>query len=218
MIEHDKHPALSISDGSDCAPEQCWPVTRRLLIGREKADITIAVSALSRSHAEVSVHHSMMCKIRDLNSRNGTAVNGVFLTQEPYHLSHGDTIVLAGAVELRYTDPNATPLMRKLGKLSGLWIDPDSQDVWIDAKRLTPPLSNAQMILLQTIIDADGALVSKNDIIARVWPDQAILGVTDDAVDSLVKRLRRRLATLEQGKPVLEIVRGRGLRLKTDNA
>ncbi|MFK7996642.1 MAG: FHA domain-containing protein [Granulosicoccus sp.] len=210
------HPALYINYGEACCDEQFWPVTRTLLIGRQGADITIALPVLSRCHAEVSVDSGMMCKIKDLNSRNGTAVNGKYLKQEPYHLTHGDLIVLAGAVELRYSDPNATPLARKLGKLSGLWIDADTHDVWIDAEKLTPPLSNAQMKLLQLLVEADGRFLSKDDIASQIWPDQRDKGVSNDAIDSLIKRLRLRLSAIEHNKPVLEMVRGRGLRLLPD--
>lgn len=215
------HPSLyissgTISSGTAFGEEQFWPVTRTLIIGRQDADITIALPSLSRCHAEVSVHCGMMCKILDLNSKNGTAVNGVYLKQDPYHLTHDDVIVLAGIVELRYHDPNATPLTRKLGKLSGLWVDPDTQDVWIDAEKLAPPLSKVQLMLLQIIIDADGKFVSKDDIASQIWSEEKSDGISNDAVDSLVKRLRRRLSAIERGRPVLEMARGRGLRLKQD--
>ncbi len=208
------HPSLYIGDGTSCSNEQFWPVTRTLIIGRQNADITIALPSLSRCHAQVTVHCATMCKLQDLNSKNGTAVNGVYLKNEPYHLTHGDIIVLAGVVELRFNDPNATPLTRKLGKLTGLWVDPGTEDVWIDAEKLVPPLSSVQMKLLQSIILADGKCLSKDDIAAQIWPEQKANGISNDAVDSLIKRLRRRLSAIEHGNPVLETVRGRGLRLK----
>ncbi len=210
------HPSLYISDGTTCGEEQFWPVTRTLIIGRQDADITIALPSLSRCHAQVSVHHGMMCTIQDLNSKNGTAVNGTYLKQEPYHLTHGDVIVLAGVIELCYNDPHATPLTRKLGKLSGLWVDPLTLDVWIDAEKLVPPLSKGQMMLLQLVVDADGKFVSKDEIVSHIWSEKKDNGISNDAVDSLIKRLRRRLHAIEHGDPVLEIVRGRGLRLKPD--
>jgi len=210
------HPAIHISEGEAFSADQFWPVTRTLLIGRQSADITIPLPVLSRCHAEVSVDSGMLCRIKDLNSRNGTAVNGRYLSQEPYHLTHGDLIVLAGAVELRFNDPNATPLTRRLGKLRGLWIDPDTHDVWIDAEKLSPPLSKVQMKLLQILVETDDGILSRDDIASQIWPGQSVNGISNDAVDSLVKRLRRRLSAIEHGNPVLEIVRGRGLRLKPD--
>lgn len=209
-------PSLYISGGNHCNEEHYWPITQSLLIGREDADITIALPSLSRRHAQVIVHGTTLCTIEDLNSKNGTAVNGVYLRHGPYHLKHGDIIVLAGIIELRYNDPNATPFARKLGSLSGLWIDADSQDVWIDAEKLVPPLSKTQLMLLQLIVDSGGNVVSKDDIVAQLWPDHASEFISNDAVDSLIKRLRRRLCDIEHGDSVLEVVRGRGIRLKTD--
>ncbi|MFK7862388.1 MAG: FHA domain-containing protein [Granulosicoccus sp.] len=210
------HPSLYISGGTACGNEQFWHLTQTMIIGRQEADITISIPSLSRRHAEVSVVNGMMCKIQDLNSKNGTAVNGVYLKQDPYQLTHGDVVVLAGVVELRYHDPNATPLTRKLGRLSGLWVDPDTCDIWIDAEKLAPPLSKAQMHLLKIVIEANGQCVSKDEIASQIWPEQKANSISNDAVDSLVKRLRRRLSAIEHDNPVLEQIRGRGLRLKQE--
>ena len=209
-------PSLHISGGTYSCDKQFWSVTKPLFIGRENADITIVLSSLSRRHALVCIQRGSMCTIQDLNSKNGTAINGIYLKHEPYHLKHGDIIVLAGAVEMRYNDPNATPFTRKLGRLSGLWIDPVDQEVWVDAEKLIPPLSKAQLTLLQIVVDAEGGIVTRDEIIAQIWPDHNAKAVSNDAVDSLIKRLRSRLSAVEHGNSVLEVVRARGLRLKSD--
>ncbi|MEM7259392.1 MAG: FHA domain-containing protein, partial [Pseudomonadota bacterium] len=75
---------------------QRWSLDRPLLIGREHADIIIPVPAVSRRHAKIAVKTGY-CTIEDLDSRNGTAVNGTLLpagTQEP--LRDGNIILLAG--------------------------------------------------------------------------------------------------------------------------
>lgn len=188
-----------------------WPIERPLIIGRQDADIEIQLNSLSRKHAEVEPLDATYV-IRDLNSRNGTAVNGKML-DEAHALVHGDSILLAGAVEFFFFDPNATPHTPRLGALRGLWIDPKSQDVWIDAKRLTPPLSRKQFTLLQLIANANGELITRDTVAAEIWPNAAPDYVNNDAIDSIIKRLRRRLGTIENTRPVIEIIRGRGLRL-----
>ena len=189
-----------------------WLIDRSRVIGRASADIELQVDVLSRQHAKVSLMGEA-CQIQDLNSRNGTALNGHMLSTEPHILRHGDTIMLAGKVEMRFHDPNATPFAPRLGALRGLWIDPDTDDVWIDANRLIPPLSAKQSILLQLVADANGKLVTRDTIATHVWPNAAPDYINNDAIDSLIKRLRKRLSCLENGYPVLEIVRGRGVRL-----
>ena len=55
-----------------------WPYPLRnagLRIGRERGDVTIDDGLLSRAHAEV-IHTGTEWIVRDLNSRNGTFVNG----------------------------------------------------------------------------------------------------------------------------------------------
>ncbi len=189
-----------------------WLIDRTRIIGRASADIELQVSVLSRQHAKVSLIDEV-CQIQDLNSRNGTALNGQMLATEPHILRHGDTVVLAGEVEMRFHDPNATPFAPRLGALRGLWIDPDTDDVWIDANRLMPALSAKQSVLLQLVADANGNLVTRDTIAKHVWPNAAPDYINNDAIDSLIKRLRKRLSCLENGYPLLEIVRGRGVRL-----
>jgi len=189
-----------------------WLVDRTLIIGRASADIELQIGALSRQHAQVSVVNAA-CQIRDLNSRNGTAVNGRLLSHEPCILINGDSILLAGRVELHFHDPNATPFVPPLGAVRGLWIDPNNDDVWIDAQRLTPALSHKQTILLKMIVDADGEIIARDSIAAKIWPNASPNYVNSDAINSLIKRLRLRLRGLEGGRPVLDIIRGRGIRL-----
>jgi len=201
--------------GSDAkADTNHWSIERPMIIGRQDADIEIQVNALSRKHAEVEPNESSYL-IRDLNSRNGTSVNGKILNKT-HSLVHGDTILLAGSVEFFFSDPNATPYTPRLGALRGLWIDPQSEDVWIDAIRLTPPLSKKQFTLLQLIANANGELISRDTVASTLWPNATPEYLNNDAIDSIIKRPRRRLASIEQTRPVIEIVRGRGLRLSGD--
>lgn len=195
--------------------EHAWTIERALTIGREAADIQLPVVSVSRRHARVS---PTPCgyEIVDLGSQNGTAVNGDLLNGQPRPLQHGDSILLAGQVELIFNDPNATPHVPQLGTVRGLWIDPTTDDVWIDAQRLSPGLSHKQHQLLTLIYSAKGALISRDDIGRHLWPNTQDEGVSNDAIDSLIKRLRRRLAAVDGDRPLVELVRGRGIRLITE--
>ena len=208
-------PSLYLTDDLLHLEEGMWPITQSLIIGREHADIALALPQLSRRHAQVALQGSL-CVISDLNSKNGTAVNGNLLDEDPHYLQHGDLIVLAGVVELKFNDPNATAVTPRLGKLKGLWIDRETKDVWVDAERLTTPLSKKQQQLLELIASADPRVISRDEIISSLWPESARDIVSNDAVDSLIKRLRKRLTVVEHGRPVLEVVRGHGIRLVPD--
>ncbi len=62
----------------------------------KEVDIPIQVNSVSRLHARITVEGSS-CYLEDLNSRNGTKVNGKLLNyKERVEVSEGDTIELAG--------------------------------------------------------------------------------------------------------------------------
>lgn len=200
--------------------QSSWKLGETTVIGRARdADITLTADAVSRRHCEVQFEFGQAI-ITDLESRNGTAVNGELL--EPgvrRRLVDGDSILVAGTIQLTFSDPMATPTVPRLGRLAGVWIDPENDDVWLDARLVEPPLSARQLRLLKVLDDADGAIVSRADLIAAVWDDAAADGVTDDSVTALVKRLRARLRETSSSADALEIVRGRGIRIvRTPNS
>ena len=189
-----------------------WEVNGPLVIGRAAAaDLTITLPSLSRRHLEL-VPLTGRVAARDLGSRNGSAVNGQPLGSEPVVLADGDQLVLAGSVAFRFVDPMATPVGPRIGKLRGVWVDPDTDAVWLDARPVEPALSPRQLALLKLLAEADGRVVSRQRIVEVVWADAEADGVSDEAVAALIKRLRQRLG--ETGRSELvEVVRHRGLRL-----
>lgn len=187
-------------------------------LGREAgANIVIAASVVSRIHAVVTRDKAGFC-IADDASRNGTFVNGAAIGNDPVRLDDGDVVVLGGAIPLTFRDPNATPFAPRIGRLTGVWINPDSSDVWVDARLLEPPLSPRQLTLLRCLDDADGDLVSRAHLVDTVWADAAAEGVSDDALTGVLKRLRSRLDDGGQSgakaPSYIEIVRHHGVRLR----
>lgn len=88
--------------------------SKRLKIGREKAnDIVLADVAASRLHAEV-FHSSDGYYIRDMQSINGVVVNSAKI-DNPYRLAHGDRVSI-GSFALYFInvesdlDPQAAPI------------------------------------------------------------------------------------------------------------
>lgn len=191
-----------------------WSVSRPLIVGRETADIVLPMRGVSRRHARIEPDEQG-CFLTDTQSRNGTAVNGIMLDDETRKLNHGDKILIAGTVQLFYHDPDSTPVTQRLGSLDGIWIDPSTEIVYINAKPLEPSLSRKQFELLKLLMIANGSLVTKEAIISALWPSNWEGIVSNDAVDSLIKRLRRRLAEIDTEAAGIEIVRGRGIRIKT---
>ncbi len=61
---------------------------------------------------------------------------------------------------------------------------------------------------------ADGKVVSRDEIIATVWAYASPDGISKDAVESLIKRLKKRL--IDYSSEPLEMVRDKGIRLVKD--
>jgi hypothetical protein len=195
--------------------EGLWKLeSERYLIGREApAEIVFATPRISRQHALITrVDHGYY--LGDLNSKNGTFVNGKSVSDEAVRLMNGDEIVLGGVIMLTFHDPGETVEGPRLGQLRGVWLDEASRAVWVDASPVEPPLSAAQFTLLRLLYDQIGKVVTRAQLIAAVWPESDPAGVSEEAVDGLIKRLRARLRETQPRRDYLEVLRGQGLRLK----
>lgn len=182
----------------------------RTVLGRDPScDVVIAARLISRQHAAITRTGSGYT-LHDLGSRNGTTVNG-----EPVVAAHklhdGDRIELGGVGYLTFADGDATNT-RPMPAAVGVWLDMATQDVWVDGQCLVPRVSPAQFTLLHLLLAHPNQICSRDDIVRAVWPD-AVDGVSDEAIDALVKRVRARLGEVPRGQQYLETVRGRGLLL-----
>ncbi len=94
-----------------------------------------------------------------------------------------------------------------------LKLDKLSRRVWIRGEELSPALSAAQFTLLEMLYQAKGSIVSREKLVKNIWDEDEAYGVSDQALDALVRRLRDRLATLDSSRNYVVTVRGHGLRL-----
>lgn len=182
----------------------------QVLLGRaETCDITVIGRLISRQHARIqATAHGYT--IEDLGSRNGTLINGQLLAGR--HLLHdGDQIELGGMGMLRFVDSDATGT-RQQAPARGIWLEQATHDVWVDGHCLSPQVSSVQFALLKHLHEHLDQICSRNEIIAVVWPE-AHGGISDEALDALIKRVRARLSEVAQGQRYLGTIRGRGLML-----
>jgi DNA-binding CsgD family transcriptional regulator len=71
------------------------------VIGREAAEVIIAVDGVSRKHARITVEQSGAARVTDLSSRNGTFLGGRRIEESP--LRDGDELRIGPVVlRLRY--------------------------------------------------------------------------------------------------------------------
>jgi DNA-binding response OmpR family regulator len=126
-------------------------------------------------------------------------------------LADGDELTIAARYKLYFVDAEATAPLVFEGR--GLRIDATTMSVYVNGEPLDPPLSGPQYELLLALYQAGGALVPRDDIVRAVWPDADPGGVSEDALDALVRRVRMRLEEADPEHPYVVTLRGYGFRL-----
>ncbi len=195
-----------------------WDVKDELTIGREQTcDIAIIDRQVSRLHARISDMGKGRIQLEDLASKNGTFHKGKPL-DSAVDLEDGDTIQIALVQKFAFYTSDATlPLedIQTKGRLVSekIYLDPKSRRVWVNNQELLPPLSAPQFRLLYALSQQSGKVISRNDLIELVWKDEEREGISEQAFDALIRRLRSRLAEIDPETDFLITVRGHGLRL-----
>ncbi|MBW7883541.1 MAG: FHA domain-containing protein [Caldilineaceae bacterium] len=193
-----------------------WPLdrTRPLTIGRsEDCDIHLPDRQVSRFHARIAWTGDSF-QVVDLDSKNGTHVNGQEVRGEPVPLRDGDEIQVALRFKLAFVDAGATAPLTLDSDKRGLRLDKETRQVWANGILIDPPLSLHQYRLLEALWDSGGSVVTREQIIEAVWPEAASEGVSEQAIDALVRRLRERIEECDDEFKYIVTVRGHGFRLE----
>jgi hypothetical protein len=191
-----------------------WPLdrSRPLTIGRsEECDIALPDRQVSRYHARISWQGDCYI-VEDLGSKNGTHINGQGVTT-PAPLHDGDELQIALRFKLAFVDAGATAPLTLNNDNQGLRLDKETRQVWINGILADPPLSLHQYRLLEALWDSGGSVVTREQIIQAVWPEASSEGVSEQAIDALVRRLRERIAEADDDFRYIITVRGHGFRL-----
>lgn len=196
---------------------QRWTIDNdEFVIGRgSDCQIVLPERQVSRHHVKI-LHENDRYILHDLGSRNGTHLNGTQFEGQ-IQLQDGDEISIALCVKLVFVGTDATiPLTFEPPTQEGnLQIDEAQRSVIINGKELNPPLSLAQFRLLELLYNGAGAVCSRDAIVEVVWPGTEGLGVSEQAIDALVRRLRDRLSELDEHNYIVT-VRGHGFRIDNE--
>jgi predicted component of type VI protein secretion system len=184
-----------------------------LLMGRdERCDLVIPDRQVSRHHASITLEGEHYV-LRDLNSKNGTFINGQELNG-PHFLQDGDEIQIAYCCKFTFVGADATAPVILDEAEPGLRMDLESKRVWVAGEELDPPLSLAQYRLLALLYDEPGRVYSRDEVVEAVWPEDDREGISEQAIDALARRLRERLAEADPDSQYVVTVRGHGFRLE----
>jgi len=94
-------------------------------------------------------------------------------------------------------------------KTSGLLIDQQRFQASLNGKTLT--LTPVEFVLLHTLAAQPGRIFSRDQLMNEMYSDYRI--VSDRAVDTHIKNVRKKLSQLEPGKEHIESVYGLGYRM-----
>jgi DNA-binding winged helix-turn-helix (wHTH) protein len=209
------NPVLIITDGEQTG--QRWTIQEdEYVIGRGgECDLVLPERQVSREHVRI-YREGDKFYLTDLDSKNGTWVNEIQLQNDTTQLHDGDEINVAMAVRMLFVGSESTvPLvLEKIQAQKGrLKLDRDARRVFIDDREVDPPLSLPQYRLLELLYDGAGAVRTRDEVVNAVWPDAMGEGVSEQAIDALVRRLRDRLSEIEDDHQFVVTVRGHGFRL-----
>ena len=195
-----------------------WSIQDSIILGREDAcEIMIPSRQVSRNHARIIPTENGIL-LEDLGSKNGTHCNGKPV-EEPIILQDGDVIQIAFVQQFTFVSSEATmPLDAAQAVLLKsqqyrLRLDKRSRRVWIDDEEILPPLSVSQFGLMELLYDRQGRVIDRRELIESIWGEEEAIGVSEQALDALIRRLRDRLASVEPTHAFIVTVRGHGLRL-----
>jgi DNA-binding response OmpR family regulator len=122
-------------------------------------------------------------------------------------------IQIALCARFRFVGADATLPLEEIHPVGRLRLDRLAKRVWIGSAEISPPLSPAQYRLLELLYDPVGQVRSRDEIIDIVWAEVEREGVTEQAIDALVRRLRERLSEADPDGTYVITVRGHGFRL-----
>jgi len=185
--------------------EDCMVIGRRS--AGQQPDIELIDEVVSRRHLEI-LHQGDKFMIRDLNSTNGTMLDGDrILPDRLYELRHNSKVGLgvdgdSAHVILLFKEtestniitkkPGATVAADKAAAVSWLKIDEQKKEVWVDGRKVS--LSRKEYDLIVFLSSNAGKICSRDEIIGSVWPESMdTAAISDATIDQLIHRLREKV-------------------------
>jgi hypothetical protein len=214
MSEQKEAALLLWMDGEEIKSR--WPLAKpETTIGRWKDnDVIVDDRWVSRNHARICRQEERYV-VEDLGSKNGTFVNGQRITG-PVALVDGDVLQVTPLIELTFVDYGATAPLPGEAQAPRLDLDLETRQVQVNGRVLSPPLSHAQFMFLALLSGEPGRVYSRDEVIEAVWPEDSAEGISDEAIDALVRRIRLRLRELDPEHEYIVTVRGYGFKLEPD--
>ncbi len=212
-MEKDREEAPLLIGQTGPLKGQKWMLKKPILVGREvTCEVVIPDRMVSRFHARLTPTPGGVV-LEDLDSKNGTHCNGS-LVKGPVILQDGDLVSIALAQQFVYLTSDATVPLVGASKVPGrLRLDLRSRSVLINDRGIEPPLSALQFRVLQVLIEHQGQVIDRHQLVTESRGEEQAVGVSDQALDALLRRLRDRISSIDPIYNYIITVRGHGIRL-----
>ena len=99
-----------------------------------------------------------------------------------------------------------------------LRVDTDTRRVYVKGSEARPSFSNDQFRLLSFLYERSGKVVGRELLVQHVWPDVHAEGVSEEALDALVRRVRERIVQAGGERSYIVTLRGQGFRLDIERS
>lgn len=192
---------------------QRWSISKPHTLGRESTcEVVIPDRMVSRFHARLTPT-TEGTQLEDLGSKNGTHRNGHLVTGR-VQLQDGDIFQIALCQQFIYLMSDATmPLSETDASMGRLRMDMRSRRVWVNGILINPSLSLLQFHVLQVLFENQGQVIPREQLVSASWGDDEAVGVSDQALDALLRRLRERIASIDPSWMYIVTIRGHGIKL-----
>jgi hypothetical protein len=210
-----ERPVLIIREENQPTQQLAMPKDDITLGRGEECDVVLENRNISRHHIRIYKEADRYF-VQDLDSKNGTWVNNQPLKGRR-ELQNDDEIRLAGTTYIQFIASGATTPM--LGDIAAftrgrLRLDREARRVFVSEVEVDPPLSLPQYRLLELLYNHAGGICTRDMVVEAVWPEAMGEGVSEQAIDALVRRLRDRLNEIDPDNQYIITVRGHGFRLE----
>jgi hypothetical protein len=131
----------------------------------------------------------------------------VFVPQLPLPVTE-PAVVTSGSVSIAVAEPPppaAPPVLE---------VDLETRRVYVHGNEAKPGLSNEQFRLLAYLSERRGKVVPREELVSHIWPDAHAEGVSEEALDALVRRVRERIVQAGGERGYIVTLRGQGFRLE----
>jgi DNA-binding winged helix-turn-helix (wHTH) protein len=92
-----------------------------------------------------------------------------------------------------------------------------SNEIFFNNIQVDKDLTVQEYSLLKLLVSKNETICSKQDIVEEVWGKEAEKGVSDEAIDQLVLRLRQKMTNIGIDKDLIQTIRGRGYLLNQNS-